>query len=127
VSFGEGSLESSVRLGYGGVVIEWVWRGGDDPSGTSEDPSRGTEGRLSLLAGAGNAELRQPVLGIRLESDNFVVLEPGVALGRRLLGRLSLGASARYRLSFAVDDLGGIDGADLSGLALGLELRLGPF
>jgi hypothetical protein len=109
---------SLLRLGYGGVFVEWT---------KPTDLPGGTTARLRMLAGAGNAEVRQAPLGFRLESDNFVVLEPGAALERALARRFSLAVSGGYRLALSVDDLGGLDAGDLGGAILALELRLGPF
>ena len=112
------AVRSLLRLGYGGVFVEWT-----NPS----DPPGGTTARLRMLAGAGNAEVRQAPLGFRLESDNFIVLEPGAALERALARHLAVAISAGYRFALSVDDLGGLDAGDLGGALLALELRLGPF
>ena len=112
---------SELRLGYAGVWLEWT----APPAAVVG--STDFEARLRLLAGAGNAELRQSPLGTLLASDNFAVLEPSASLERRLGQRLGIGAWAGYRVALDVQNLPGLDASDLDGLALGLRLRLGPF
>ena len=115
----------SLEVGYGGITVEWspwaVSRAGADTTRYSRNLAFG------LLAGAGNAELRDAALGTRLGSDNFAVVEPTMRLSVPLATRAAVSVAAAYRLVFSVEDLDGVGADDLRGPGLGLQVRLGPF
>lgn len=108
-----------LSMGYGGVLVRW------SPGSAPGDP--GLPWEVGALVGAGNAEVRDPVAGVRRGSDNFLVLAPTVSLRKHLAERVGAAVAAGWRLAFSVDDLAGVDEGDLRGWTLGLELRLGPF
>lgn len=113
-----------LRMGYGGLTFEWTPR-------RRSALVRAARGDLSpsvrLLAGAGHAEITDPVAGGRLQSSNFLVLEPSLALEAFPARRVSPGITVGYRVVGGVDGLGDLGEGDLRGLFAGVVLRLGPF
>lgn len=113
-------LGRSLDVGYGGVAV------GFTPRPTTGPDAGPVVWGVHLLAGAGNAELRDSASGTRLGSDNFALLSPELLARRTLLGRLSATASLGYRLVFGIEDLQDVDASDLQGFSLSLSLTLGP-
>lgn len=105
---------SELHFGYGGVRIgARAWR------------SDQLEAVFDVLAGAGRARLRDPVVGRELGADNFLALEPALRVRKAFVeGLLQAGASVGFRLVWGVEDLPGLDAADLRGPTLTLALSL---
>jgi len=106
----------SVRFGYGGVrvIVEPL-------------PLRARGLALHVLVGAGNVDIRGPNVDGVVDSENGVVLEPGVRFTSAALGALELGASLAWRSAFGFDVVGGIDDGMLTGPALTLGATLLTF
>ena len=121
-----GALETELRMGYGGALLAWS-SGPDGPAPSARSAGLSPRWSLALLVGAGNAELRDIVSGVRLRSDNFFLLEPAVTVELELLSRLSTGVLAGYRVPLGVEDLNGLQERDLGGWTMGVSARLGPF
>lgn len=101
-----------LRAGYGGVLIEW---------------SATAAWALRLLVGAGNGEIFDSATGSRVRSDNFFLVEPSFGLDASVADRIRVGGTVAYRRAIGVQGLGNVDEASLSGIGLGLVVRLGPF
>lgn len=101
-------------FGYGGLVLEVL------------HPSRSGNGAwfARLLVGAGNAVVRDAATSLRLDSDNFVVLQPGVGVAYPLHGRLSGAVGLSWRWVAGVQDLRGVDPSDLRSPSFDLRLRI---
>jgi len=123
IQLGEANLDTGgsttgfrLRLAYGGLVVDWFL--GDRAVG---------QVTLRALLGAGNAKVFLAAGDIEAETgaDNFGVIEPEIALHRRLVGPLSGTAGVGYRVVFGLEDLTGVSGSDIRGpsLRVGLALR----
>lgn len=105
-----------LRLAYGGFVVDWLL-------------ADRAAGRITLrtLIGAGNGKVFLTAAGVEAETgaDNFGVVEPEVALQRRLLGHLYATAGVGYRIVFGLEDLTGVAEGDVRGpsLRVGLGIR----
>ncbi len=104
------------RLGFGYAGLEVAARAWQ---------SARFEAFVGVLAGAGRAQLEEPVVRRELGADNFLALEPSFRLGRVFGdGAISAGLAIRYRQVWGVEDLPGLDAADLRGPTLMLTVSL---
>lgn len=109
-----GGLEMS--FGYGGLVVDVAPR-----------PGRRFSMGGRVLLGAGNAAIHNTVVGIEVDADNALVVEPELTARFELLRRLRLAASAGWRFAAGVDRSAGIEPSDLGGWSVALTLTAGPF
>jgi hypothetical protein len=109
--------DRTLEFGYGGLLVETLL----------PDPVAGIRLRLRTLVGAGHAEVRDGASGVRLGTDNVVVLEPEVGVAVDLARATGLAAGLSWRFVGGLDDLDGVTGEDLGGPGLALRVRLGPF
>lgn len=103
-----------LRMGYGGIVVRY-W-------GTV---SRELTWGVGALLGAGNARIRNRVVGTELGSDNFVLAEPSLSLAHPLIRSLHLEVALGYRKAWGVEDLPTLSADDLTSLTGSISLRLG--
>jgi hypothetical protein len=110
----ESSTGFELGMGYGGLTLQywhpWI---------------RGLAWEANLLLGAGHAEVRSPLTGNEVGSDNFSVVEPEVGLSLTTLPWLRVGGSLGYRMAWGVEDLPQVAVDDLRSLSLSLTLRVG--
>jgi hypothetical protein len=78
-------------MGYGGVVVERA-------SQSSGGEANGPNWVARVMLGAGSADLTNPVNRTRITTDNFLVLEPTMSSEIPVLGRLTAGVLAGYRV-----------------------------
>lgn len=105
-----------LRMAYAGLVTAWSL------------PTVGAAHlRAQVLWGAGNAKMELPLVGTEIAADNFLVVEPGVAVSLDLRSFLQVVGGASYRWVGAVEDLPGVGGEQLRGLSASLGLAIGPF
>jgi hypothetical protein len=109
-----GGTGFELGMGYGGVFLQ-LWH--PIPGGFS--------GELGLLAGAGNAEVRDLLMGSELGADNFLVLEPTLSASRPAFRGVRVGVSLGYRKVWGVEDLLLVTGDDLQSVTGTLFLRIG--
>lgn len=115
---------SQLHMGYGGIVIEHSLR---DLAGAPLSTLRSPSLRVRVLAGMGNASVRDPVARARFLSDNFFVLDPTLLLAAPLGSSFGAAALVAYRIVMGVKDLGEVNEAELRGWSLGMSFHLGPF
>ena len=108
--------ELELSAGWGGLFAE---AGTDAPVG----PGRWT---ARLLVGAGNTDVDEVTTGLRLDSDNFVVIQPDVGAEVRLTSGLRAAVRFSWRWVGGTEGLPGVDTSDLQGPGLHLRLRAGP-
>lgn len=108
------SAGTALSFGYGGVVL------------------RATRPRHSpfflggrLLLGAGSAVIRDTVVGVEVNADNVIVVEPTLAVHTRFFDRIEASASAGWRFTGGVERAAGLEASDLGGWTVGLSLALG--
>lgn len=108
--------EVELEVGYGGLLLQL------------RRPAWSDRGAwiLRALVGAGNADVLEQSTSLRLDSDNFLVVEPSVGVELALLGPLWAGASISYRFVSGVEDLRGVGASDLRSPSLALRLRISP-
>ena len=104
------------RFGYGGLQIA-----------LHPAPLLAPDLRIATLIGAGNLDVHDPAVDADLDSDNGLVIEPGLSWGLRVAPKLWIGASASWRFAAGFEALGGIRSEDLTGPALLAGFSLGPF
>jgi hypothetical protein len=118
VAIPTGTPNSDLQLlvAYGGLLTQLTLLDTQD-----------TDLSLRALLGAGTGRIRLPVVNTEISVDNFGVFEPQLVVLRRLHGVFHVGAGLGYRFSFAVEDLPGIVGGDLSGPSAHVTIHLGNF
>jgi len=107
-----GSPSLLLRFGYGGIGMEWRHGGGR------------LEPAAAVLAGAGHARVRSRATGVELASENFLVVEPSVALWTLPHPIWAAGVGGGYRWVSYVDRLPGVAPRGLRGWTLSLLVRL---
>lgn len=112
LSTDESPARSELRLGYGGVRLDF-----DRSTPETRDPWR-----LSLLAGAGIARVRTAPLGVDLGSRNFFLIEPGLHRNLTTRGPFTLSASVGFRLVAGGEGLPGVRPRDLQGASTTVTL-----
>jgi len=102
---------SQVRMGYGGLTVEFE----------VADRSEGTWS-AAALAGGGNADASDPLVGVEIGSDNFFVVQSVVRLRRPLRGPFGFAGEVGYRRAFGVQDIPGVDNGSLSGVTASVSI-----
>jgi hypothetical protein len=110
----EAGIGFDLRMGYGGLYFAY-WR----------PVSRRVTGQVGLLTGAGHAEVRDRLVGREVGSDNFLVLEPDLAVLFEVHSRVRLGVSLGYRSAHGIENLPTVSAEDLRSATATLSLRIG--
>jgi len=113
---GNRSTDLRLQMGYGGLVVRRV---------LAHEGATRIGGRI--LIGAGTAHIALPVVGSRIASDNFFVLEPEITAQVRVMRWLGVGLGTSFRYVDGVEDLPGVRRSDLAGFALAFRVSAGPF
>ena len=118
VSSGEAQNRSELSLGYGGLSLRY----GPGARGTSAGPVG------HILLGAGTSRLVSPLVGAELNSDNFRILEAGVAHRFPLPGPSAVSVGAGYRFTTSTTELPSIGNGPMRGpfASLSIVLLRGP-
>lgn len=106
-----GGMGLDLGMGYGGALFEY------------HPPSSPIA--LRLLAGGGAATLRTIPVGTPFDTETFMVIEPSLLLETRLIGPISLGATAGYRATRGVDPRFVARNPGLGGFSGAIRLRFG--
>jgi len=106
--------DSRLQFGYAGLNLGLrSWQRGD------------LQAVVDVLAGAGRAQVEDAFVRRELGADNFLTLEPALRLHRGLAGgALQAGVSLGYRQVWGVEDLPGLNAADLRGPTVTFSLSL---
>ena len=110
----EGGTGIELGMGYGGLFFQ-LW----------QSLPMSLTGEVGLLLGGGNAKVRDPLLGVELGSDNFILMEPSLSAFRSIFRGVHLGMSVGYRMVWSVEDLPLVSAKDLESFTGTLSLRLG--
>jgi hypothetical protein len=111
-----GDRTPSLALVYGGVMIEWI-----------SNPRKRTHTTMGVLVGAGGVAYNESGYETAYDDeDAFIVLEPTISLEANLNASSRVGARLKYRLVGALD-LEGLKDSTLSGVGIGLYVKLGGF
>jgi len=114
---GAGVYQSrALGVGYGGVMVDV----------TLADPGSKRTVAVRALLGVGNLDIRDPITGIRIDSSNFVVMEPEAVARVGLGRRMAIEGTLSYRAVFGLDALSGLDDGDVGGPGFSVLLRVGP-
>lgn len=105
--------EVEMLLGFAGIAAEWR-------------PGPGASWFVRGVVGAGNVDVRDAATGTQLDSDNVFVLAPTAGYVVRLRGPWALVPKIGYRFVTGVQDLRGVEPADLRSVSFGVAIRLSP-
>jgi hypothetical protein len=110
----EAGIGFDLGMGYGGLYVAY-WR----------PVSRRMTGQVGLLTGAGHAEVRDRLVGREVGSDNFLVLEPDLALLFEVHPRVRFGVSLGYRSAHGIENLPAVSAEELRSATATLSLHIG--
>jgi hypothetical protein len=110
----DGGSGFGLGMGYGGVMLK-----------VRHPVPWNLTGELGVLVGAGNARVRDILGGGELGSSNFFLLEPEIAVFRRLHSLFHVGVSIGYRKAWGIEDLPRVSEGDMNSFTGAISLQLG--
>lgn len=129
VSGGGTLLLAPVELGeleFQAVEMKMGWGGLAVTAGPAPGPSGATWFLRSSVA-VGNVDVQDRDTRLQMDSDNILVVEPGLGLRIPLLGRVQGRMMLGYRWVHGVEGLPILSASDLRSFSARFDVLLGPF